>query len=218
MPQTPPVPLSMSRGASTGRAGPALVLASGSVTRARMLSDAGVDLVVDVPRLDEASVRMALLADGATPRDIADALAEAKARKVASRHPGTMVLGSDQVLTLEGRVFGKAETPDILRDQLQALSGCTHELLSAAVLYEDARPVWRHVSVARLTMRPLSATFVADYVARSWEDVKGGVGGYRIEGEGVRLMERIDGDHFTILGLPLVPLLNYLVLRGVLAS
>jgi septum formation protein len=183
-----------------------------------MLAAAGVPVTIDVPRLDEAAIRTALVAEGATPRDIADALAEAKARKSAGRHPGAMVLGSDQVLALDGAVYDKAETPEILRGQLRALAGQTHQLLSAAVLFDQGRPVWRHVSVARLTMRPLSDAFIADYVARSWDNVRGSVGGYRIEGEGVRLMERIEGDHFTILGLPLVPLLNYLVLRGVLSS
>jgi septum formation protein len=195
-----------------------LVLASGSATRASLLRGAGLDLSVDVPRIDEAAVRSALLAGGATPRDIADALAEAKARKVAVRHPDAMVIGADQVLALDNEVFGKAETPDEARDHLRRLRGRSHQLFSAAVIHEGGRPVWRHVTVVRLTVRVLSDDFVDDYVARNWLDIRDSVGGYRIEAEGVRLFERIEGDHFTILGLPLVHLLNYLVVRGVLST
>ncbi len=173
---------------------------------------------MEVPRLDEASVRASLIAGGASPRDIADALAEAKARKVAARHEDAMVIGADQVLALENEVFGKAETADEARDHLRRLRGRTHQLFSAGVIHEDDRAVWRHVSVARLTIRPLSDGFIDQYVARNWPDIRDSVGGYRIEAEGVRLMERIEGDHFTILGLPLVPLLNYLVVRGVLST
>lgn len=197
---------------------PPLVLASGSATRAHLLSAAGVAISVEVPRLDEAAIRSSLVAGGATPRDIADALAEAKARKVAARHPPAMVLGSDQVLALDAEVFGKAHSPEELGDQLRRLQGRTHQLFSAAVIHEGGRPVWRHVSVARLTVRPLSDAFITAYVARNWEDVRNSVGGYRIEAEGVQLMEQVEGDHFTILGLPLIPLLNYLVVRGVLLT
>jgi len=197
---------------------PTLVLASGSPTRAAMLTAAGVSHRVEVPRVDEAGIRDALAAEGAAPRDVADALAEAKARRVAQRHPRGLVLGSDQVLDLDGQVLAKPETPAEAVAQLLRLSGQTHRLLSAAVLYGDGAPVWRHVSVARLTVRALSPEFIQDYVARNWEEIRLSVGCYRIEGEGVRLMARIDGDHFTILGLPLVELLNYLVIRGELPT
>lgn len=197
---------------------PLLVLASGSPTRAAMLTAAGIPYRVDVPRLDESAVRDALLADGAKSREIADALADAKARRIAQRHPKGLVLGADQILDLDGVILSKPATPEEARTQLGRMSGQTHHLLSAAVLYEHGHPVWRHVSTARLTVRPLSEAFIAGYVAQHWDDIRGSVGGYRIEGEGVRLMSRIDGDHFTILGLPLVELVNYLVLRGELAT
>jgi septum formation protein len=183
-----------------------------------MLTAAGVAHQVEVPRIDESAVRDALAADGATPRDIADALAEAKACRVAQRHPQGFVLGSDQVLDLDGAVLSKPASPDDAVAQLGQMSGKTHRLLSAAVLYEDGRPVWRHVATARLTVRPLTAAFIQDYVARNWDDIRSSVGCYRIEAEGVRLMSAIEGNHFTILGLPLVEFLNYLVVRGELAA
>jgi septum formation protein len=191
-----------------------LVLASGSPTRAAMLRALGLDPAIEVPRLDEAAIRDAMVADGATPRDIADALAEAKARRVAGRHPGALVLGSDQVLEVEGRVLGKAADRAEAAAHLAALAGRTHRLLSAAVLYEDGRPVWRHVAVARLTLRDLTPAQIDAYLDRNWDTVRGSVGAYHIEGEGLRLMTRVEGDHFTILGLPLVELVNYLMLRG----
>lgn len=191
-----------------------IILASGSPTRAAMLTAAGIAHRVEVPRVDEAAIRDALTSEGATPRDIADALAEAKTRRISQRHPRGLVLGADQVLELGGQVLAKPASPADAVAQLQRMSGQTHRLLSAAVLFEDGRPVWRHVGVARLTMRTLSPAFVEDYVARNWEEIRSSVGCYRIEGEGVRLMARIEGDHFTILGLPLVELLNYLVGRG----
>jgi septum formation protein len=197
---------------------PLLILASGSPVRAAMLAAAGIPHRVEVPRVDEVALRDALLAEGSHARDIADALAEAKARKVAQRYPQGLVLGADQVLDLDGAILSKADSPRDACGQLQRMSDRPHRLLSAAVLYDGGRPVWRHVSTARLTVRPLSVSFIEDYVARNWDDIRTSVGCYRIEGEGVRLMSRIEGDHFTILGLPLVELLNYLVVRGELPT
>lgn len=194
------------------------VLASASPTRTAMLAAAGLPHEVEVPRIDEVAIRNALVADGATPRDVADALAEAKARRVSQRRSAGFVLGSDQVLDLDGTVLSKPGSPQDACAQLARLSGQTHRLLSAAVLYEDGRPVWRHVATARLTVRPLTPAFVEAYVARTWEQIRHAVGCYQIEHEGVRLMSRIEGDHFTILGLPLVELLNYLVVRGELPT
>lgn len=192
------------------------VLASGSAIRAQMLRNAGLDIDAQSARVDESAIRDALLLEGATPRDIADALAESKARKVAGRRFDAYVLGCDQVLSLQGACLNKPETEQDARDQLARLRGQTHQLLSAAVLYHGGEPVWRHVGVARLTMRLFSNSFLDSYVARNWPGISESVGAYKLEEEGVRLFAQIQGDYFTILGLPLLELLNYLSLRGVI--
>lgn len=196
----------------------AVILASGSAIRRTLLAASGLRFECLAPRIDEAAVRAALAADHVAPRDQADALAEMKALKVADRHPGAMVIGCDQVLDLDGSVLAKPESPEALRGQLALLSGRSHKLHSAAVICEEARPVWRHVGTARLTMHRLSAAFIADYVDRNWESVRHCVGGYRLEAEGVRLFSRLDGGYHDVLGLPLVELLSYLTLRGVLET
>lgn len=195
-----------------------LVLASGSETRARMLRAAGLAVAVERPRVDEAAATASLLAEGTRPRDLADALAELKALKVSGRRPEALVIGADQVLELDGAALGPPASPEEAIAQVRALAGRTHALHSAAVLARDGRPLWRHVGTARLTLRPLSEPFVADYMARNWDAVRHSIGGYVIEGEGVRLMERIEGDHFTILGLPLLPLLGQLARLGEIAA
>jgi len=191
-----------------------LVLASGSAIRQQLLRSAGVDFEALPARIDEAALRVSLLAEAASPRDIADALAEMKAAKLSPRHPGQLVLGCDQVLDHRGTVLGKPETIEEARAQLIRLRGDRHSLLSAAVVYRDGEPLWRHVGQVRLVMRDFSDAWLDGYLSRNWDSIRSSVGGYKLEEEGVRLFSAIEGDYFTILGLPLMELLNWLTITG----
>ncbi|MGM0659562.1 MAG: Maf family protein [Pseudomonadota bacterium] len=191
-----------------------LILASTSRTRRHLLENAGLSIEVVPPRVDEQMIRAGMLAEDHTPRDIADALAEAKASRVSGKWPGALVLGCDQVLDLDGDLLSKPETPEAARAQLLALRGRRHDLLSAAVICEDGAPIWRHVGTARLTVRLFSDAWLDSYIERNWPGISESVGAYKLESEGVRLFSRIEGDYFTILGLPLLDLLGFLTLRG----
>ena len=195
-----------------------IILASSSEIRATLLRNAGVPFTTEKPRVDEEMIRASLEAEEASPRDIADFLAEAKARKVSLKANGAMVIGCDQVLDFDGSVMSKPADPSECLDHLTALRGKTHRLLSAAVIYKDCEPLWRHVGVVRLTMREFSDDYLRDYVDRNWESIRWSVGGYKLEEEGVRLMSRIEGDYFNVLGLPMIELLNYLTVRGALPA
>ena len=195
-----------------------LILASGSSIRAQLLEKARVPFRVEVARVDEEMVKAGLLAEAAPPRDIADALAELKARRVSDKRPGHFVLGCDQVLDFEGRLLSKPETPEAALEQLRALRGKRHSLLSAAVICEDGQPIWRHVGQVRLRMRAASDAYLREYVQRNWDSIRHSVGAYKLEEEGVRLIATIDGDYFNVLGMPLLELLNYLAVRGVIAQ
>lgn len=195
----------------------AFVLASTSPIRLQLLRAAGLSFEAVAPRVDEETAKAALLADGARPRDVADALAEMKARKVAEKRPGDLVLGCDQVLEFGGQIFSKPDSPDQAREQLRRLRESSHKLHSAIVAYENGGPVWRHVAEARLTMHRISDAYLDEYVGRNWENIRHSVGCYRIEGEGVRLFSAVSGDHFTILGLPLLPVLAWMGSRGMIA-
>ena len=192
-----------------------IILASASPVRARLLMQAGVPFEVDVPRLDESSIKKSLLSEGQSPRNIADALAEMKALRVGQRNPDRIVLGADQILVCDGRIYSKPNDRTEARSQLEALSGKTHQLLTAAIVVEEARPVWRTVETVSLQMRNLSATLIEDYLDLVWPDIAGCVGCYKLEAEGVRLFARITGDHYAGLGLPIHPVLSYLATRGI---
>ena len=194
-----------------------LVLASTSVTRQILLRNVGIAFEAMAPGVDEVAVKASLLSQGSNARDIADALAEMKAVKIG-RRTGALTLGADQTLELDGRMFDKPGTIEALRRQLLTLRGQVHKLHAAIVLVEDGQPVWREVKTARLTMRAFSDNFLNHYLEIAGEEVLGAVGGYHIEGAGLQLFEKIDGDHFTILGLPMTGLMQALRQKGVLIT
>jgi len=196
-----------------------LLLASQSASRRAMLAAAGVPFIAEAAGVDEDAVKQAMLAEGADGRKLADALAELKAIKLSRRHPTMLVLGCDSTVAAEdGSLIDKAESRDDSRTQLQRLRGTTHRLTSAAVVALGGEPIWRHVDTAKLTMRDFSDAFLDSYLDAEWPAIGGCVGGYRLEGMGIQLFSRIDGDHFTILGLPLLPLLDWLRVRGVIQA
>lgn len=196
-----------------------LVLASKSASRQALLRAAGVAFEVLSANVDEEAIKDSMLGEGMMPRDMADALAEAKALKVSLRVPGALVLGSDQILeTASGSILSKAENPDQAIEQLLALSGQTHTLWSAAVICENGNAVWRNIGKARMAMRTLSPQFVENYVENEWENIRYNVGCYAIEGVGAQLFVQVNGTQPVIMGMPLLPVLDYLRVRKVLSS
>jgi septum formation protein len=195
---------------------PRLVLASKSASRRMLLAQAGVSHDAEGSGVDERAVEAPLLAEGADPGTIAMHLAEAKALAVSVRRPGALVLGADQTLGLGNERFVKPNNVLEAHAQLMRLAGRTHALHSALAVAEGGKLIWRHISVARLTMRPLSPAFIERYLAAGGGDVMASVGCYQLEGMGIQLFENIDGDYFTILGLPMLPLLTFLRDRAVI--
>jgi septum formation protein len=188
-----------------------LILASQSTARKQMLENAGVSFVTESPMVDEEAIKQSLRTRALSGRDLADALAEFKALKLSRRHPDALVLGADQTLECkDGTLLDKPESLPALRQQLQRLSGSTHDLWSAAVLAQAGQPIWRHVERCRMHMRPLSPDFIDQYLEIEGEGLLACVGGYRIEGLGIQLFDKVEGSHFAIMGLPLLPLLDIL--------
>lgn len=195
-----------------------VILASASQIRQDLLRQAGLEFQIKPARIDEDAIRAALEAEGATPRDVADALAEFKARKVSEKQPDALVIGCDQVLAFKGRILSKPHDIADARAQLTLLRGQRHKLLSAVVIYEDAKPVWRHVGEVRLTMRDFSDAYLDAYLVRNWDSIRHAVGCYKLEEEGVRLFSGVDGDYFNVLGLPLFQMLAFLTQNGTLQA
>lgn len=196
-----------------------LVLASKSPARATMLRAAGLNFILDPARIDEAAIRDSLRAEGASARDAAEALAEAKAMQAGRRAaPFDLILGADQMLECEGRWFEKPSDRDAAYEQLAALRGRRHSLHSAAVLVRGGQTIWRAIDAAHLWMRMASDDFLQDYLAQEGAEAIQTVGAYKLEGRGTQLFSCIEGDYFTILGLPLLPLLQALRDQGLLPS
>ena len=193
-----------------------LILASASPARAAMLAAAGVRAEQRPAAVDEADMKEALRADGVAPGDAALAVAELKARRIVSRAPGSLVIGADQILTCEGQWFDKPRNLDEARAQLAALAGRRHELWTAAIVIRDDARLWHEIAQARLWLRPCSDAFLDAYLDAVGALALGSVGAYQIEGLGVQLFARIEGDRFAILGLPLIGLLECLRVQGVL--
>ena len=201
---------------------PMLILASRSKARRAMLEAAGIVVDCLAPNVDEDALKAGLRAEEVTARNLADALAEAKAVRLSRRigsAGSALVLGADQLLALEdGSMLDKPESRDDAKAHLRLLSGKKHKLFSAAVIADQGSPVWRHIDIATLTMRSLSDAFIDQYVDAEWENIRHCVGCYEIERRGAQLFSDIKGSHFTIMGLPLLHLLDYLRVRGVMPS
>jgi septum formation protein len=193
-----------------------LVLASASASRTALLKAAGVSFTADPADLDEDALMAQLRGAGA--QMVASTLAQRKARHVSARHPGAVVLGGDSVIEFDGDHLSKCTTLDDAKALLRRLSGHTHLLVSAAALARDGDLLWTHASPCTMTMRDLSPQFLDDYIASEGAAILSSVGCYHFEGRGAQLFDRVDGDYFSVLGLPLLAVLAALRTEGVLAS
>lgn len=195
---------------------PALILASGSVARRAVLENAGLQFEIRVAGVDEAAIKESAQAEAIPPAEAALMLADAKAARVAAQRPDALVIGADQLLVCDGLWFDKPPDMAGARAHLQHLCGRRHELVTALVCHRGGQRIWQHVAVPRLTMRAFSDAFLEAYLAAEGEALLSSVGAYRLEGLGVHLFERIEGDQPAIMGLPLLPLLAFLRQHGVL--
>ncbi|MFT5539450.1 MAG: septum formation protein [Alphaproteobacteria bacterium] len=194
---------------------PNVILASASIVRKRLLIAAGINIITTPAHVDEEAVKQAHKADGTSAVDTATALAEIKALRISSSVPGALVIGADQILVCGGEWFDKPQDMDHAKGHLCALRGQTHELATAAVVVRDGVRIWHHAETPRLTMRPFTDAFIDEYLTREGVDILSSVGAYRLEGLGAQLFSRIEGDFFSILGLPLLALLDFLRLHRV---
>jgi septum formation protein len=197
---------------------PRLVLASASTARRGLLDGAGLRFEALPAAVDEAAIKESAQAEGIPPADAALMLADAKAERIARRDPEALVIGCDQLLVCEGRWYDKPPDLAAARVQLQALRGRQHELVTAIVCHRNGSRAWQHVAVPRLTMRDFTDAFLDAYLALDGEAVLASVGAYRLEGPGIHLFARVQGDHAAILGLPLLELLGFLRQHGVVAA
>jgi septum formation protein len=193
---------------------PSLILASASPSRRQLLANAGLQFEIEPAGIDEEEITRSL-GSKASPQELATALAELKAVRVSSRHPEAIVIGADSTLACNGRLFDKPPTMAAARKQLMALRGQTHELFSSVVVARGGARIWHWAERARLTMRPFGESFIDAYLERAGTDVLTSVGAYQLESLGAHLFTRVDGDYFTILGLPLLPLLSFLAGHGI---
>jgi septum formation protein len=195
-----------------------LILASASSGRRTMLENAGVAFTVEAASIDEDAVKQSLKVENAAVEHAAETLAELKARRISARHPGALVLGADSMLECEGCWYDKAVSVAEAREHLLSMRGKTHRLVTSAVLVRDEVRIWHHTAVAAMTMRIFSDAWLDGYLARIGERACASVGCYQVEGEGLQLFSRIDGDYYAIVGLPMVAVLDQLRIQGVLAT
>ena len=193
-----------------------IVLASKSQIRSLLLEKAGIQFSTVDPAIDEKEVKLSYISNNYPTRDIADVLADMKARKISNRFPDSIVIGCDQILDFNSKILSKAKDQDELIHQLKRLQGNKHKLHSACVVYNAQKPEWRFIVSVSMTMRNLSDRYISKYVKDNWDDIKHSVGGYQIENSGISLFSKIDGDFFSVLGLPIIQLIGHLLNRGVI--
>ena len=193
-----------------------IVLASKSQIRSLLLKKVGIEFSTVDPAIDEKEVKLSYISNNYPTRDIADVLADMKARKISNKFPDSIVIGCDQILDFNSKILSKAKDQGELIHQLKQLQGNKHKLHSACVVYNAQKPEWRFIGSVSMTMRNLSDRYISKYVQDNWDDIKHSVGGYQIENSGISLFSKIDGDYFSVLGLPIIQLIDHLLNRGVI--
>ena len=193
-----------------------IILASKSQIRSELLLKADLKFTAIDANIDEKEVKSSYINKGYSARDLADILAAMKAKKLSCKYLDKLVIGCDQIMECNGQILSKANNPTDLADQLKFLRSKSHTLYSACVVYFANKAEWRFIGSATITMRNLSDEYISKYVDDNWDEVKHCVGGYKIENTGISFLSKINGDYFSILGLPIIQLLDYLVNRGVL--